>query len=55
MVQYQMLLQLAMNMVFHFDGTSLTNAQASSMQCSTMMRPASDVALQKSSDQLAHA
>lgn len=29
MVVYQMLLQLAINMVFHYDGSSMTNAQAS--------------------------
>lgn len=29
MVVYQMLLQLAMNMIFHFDGASMTHAQAS--------------------------
>lgn len=29
MVVYQMLLQLAINMVFHYDGASMTNAQAS--------------------------
>ena len=55
MVQYQMLLQLAMNMVFHFDGTSLTNAQASSMQCVTIMRYASNVTFLMSTDLLAHA
>ena len=48
MVVYQMMLQVAINMVFHFDGASMTNAQASPYSITLLYSTTQDQVLVRS-------